>query len=234
MRSLAQLIEAIHQEARRASFPIDAPIYEKVGKDPWQPVLFAGALEAPACVFGRDLGKDEVAEGQPLIGAGGRLVRSGFYQAKHGQAPPKSDRKLESVLSDVLLTNTVPYKPPGNKAYSSAVKERFRPYVAELLACHWTGRHVVTLGTEAFQWFRPYAEPEAFDAFWDREDRYEAEYTCTLTLGQSPQSIHKPISLLPLPHPSPLNARWYKRFPELLAQRLDQLGRETADDAKNG
>ena len=38
------------------------------------------------CVFARDLGKDEVAAGQPLIGAGGRLVRAGLYQAGHGDA----------------------------------------------------------------------------------------------------------------------------------------------------
>ena len=51
------------------------------------------ALEAPVCVFARDLGKDEVAAGEPLIGAGGRLVRAGLYEAKFGEPPQaKSDR----------------------------------------------------------------------------------------------------------------------------------------------
>ena len=56
-----------------------------------------------------------------------------------------------------MLTNTVPYKPPGNKAYATSVKERFRPFLCELLAVHWRGgEDLITLGTEAFQWFKPY------------------------------------------------------------------------------
>ncbi len=70
------------------------------------------------------------------------------------------------MLEAVLLTNTVPYKPPGNKAYPAAVKERFRPFLAELLGRYWTGHHVITLGTEAFQWFTPYGDPAMFAAFW--------------------------------------------------------------------
>ena len=81
-----------------------------------------------------------------------------------------------------LLTNTVPYKPPGNKAYAEcgqgAVPARSSP------SC-WRstggGDRVLTLGTEAFQWFAPYAEPGAADAFWAREDRYEADLPCVLT-----------------------------------------------------
>ena len=86
------------------------------------------------------------------------------------------------MLDRALLTNTVPYKPPGNKAYAGSVKERFRPFVAELLAVHWTGGdRVITLGTEAFQWFAPYAaDPDAFAEFWRREDRYESEIGVTI------------------------------------------------------
>ncbi len=29
---------------------------------------------------------------------------------------------------------------------------------------------------------------------------------------------------MPLPHPSPLNQRWYKQFPDLLARRLESAG----------
>jgi uracil-DNA glycosylase len=127
------------------------------------------------------------------------------------------------VLDHVLLTNTVPYKPPGNKAYSNPVKERFRPFVAELLAAHWRGGdRVITLGTEAFQWFAPYAaDRAAFDAFWKRDDRYEAEFPCTLVAKEGDgRAVNKPLTLLPLPHPSPLNQRWYPLFPGLLARRL--------------
>jgi uracil-DNA glycosylase len=218
------LIAAVQEEAERAGFPVDAPVYRKAGKDPTRPILFAGTLDTPVCVFARDLGKDEVAWGQPLVGAGGRLVRAGVYRACHGTPPPATDRTLESVLDRVLLTNTVPYKPPGNKAYPASVKERFRPFLAELLGAHWKGDHVITLGTEAFRWFAPYAEPGTFDAFWGRDDRYEATLGCVLEVPGSSPTLRKPLTLLPLPHPSPLNQRWYKQFPDLLARRLASVG----------
>lgn len=222
MRTTEELREAIEREARREDFPIDSPVYAKAGRDPLVPIPYAGSLGAPVCVLGRDLGKDEVAAAQPLIGAGGRLVRSGVYRAIHGADPPKSDRTLESVLPHVLLTNTVPYKPPGNKAYARPVKERFRPFVAELLAIHWTGgSHVVTLGNEAFAWFAPFfSDPGAFEAFWNRADRYEAEVECTVTDPVARPATRKTLVLMPLPHPSPLNARWYRKFPGLLERRL--------------
>ena len=221
MRTIESLIAAVRAEAAREAFPVDAEAYTKAGKDAADPILFAGSLEAPFCVLGRDLGKDEVAAGQPLIGAGGRLVRAGLFEAEHGELPPKSDRRVESVLSRVLLTNTVPFKPPGNKAYTATIKERFRPFLAELLVDHWRGDRVITLGTEAFQWFAPYAtDPAAFEEFWKREDRYESEMRCELGFGDGPQQVHKSVTLLPLPHPSPLNQRWYSRFPALLRSRL--------------
>jgi uracil-DNA glycosylase len=228
MQTIETLIEAVAGEARRDAFPVDAAAYVKASKDPLRPILFAGSLGAQACVLGRDLGKDEVMKGQPLVGAAGRLVRAGVYQACHGTAPPATDRTLESVLDHVMLTNTVPYKPPGNKAYAAAVKERFRPYLAELLAMHWRGEQVITLGTEAFQWFAPYADPAAFAAFWHRADRYEAMLRCVLTATVSQprahSTLHRSLSIMPLPHPSPLNRRWYKQFPELLARRLAAIG----------
>lgn len=221
MRTIARLIEDVRREATRAEFPVDRPVYEKAGKDPAEPVLFAGSLDAPVCVFGRDLGKDEVAHGQPLIGAGGRLVRQGVLKSRRGDLPSKADDPwLEAALEFVLLTNTVPYKPPGNKAYPEKVKERFRPFVAELLIAHWKGDRILTLGTEAFDWFARYAEPEAAETFWAREDRYEADFPCTLLAEFDGKHASKRVIVSPLPHPSPLNQRWYGRFPGLLADRL--------------
>ena len=223
MRTVNQLLASIEQEARREDFPIDRAVYEAAGKDPLRPILFAGSLDAPVCVVGRDLGRDEVAAGQPLIGAGGRLVREGFHRAAHdGQPAPKSDRTLQSVLDRVLLTNTVPYKPPGNKAYSTAVKERFRPFLAELLTTHWKGGdRVITLGTEAFQWFAPYApDPEAFATLWKCDDRYEASVVCQVVVRVGERTVGRSLTVMPLPHPSPLNARWYRLFPTLLDRRL--------------
>ncbi|HEV3166540.1 MAG TPA: uracil-DNA glycosylase family protein [Isosphaeraceae bacterium] len=223
MKSIEPLLDAIEREAQRASFPVDVAAYEKVGKDPMRPILCAGSLEAPVCCLGRDLGKDEVAVGEPLVGSAGRLVRIGVHEAMEGEPPPKSDRRVESALEHVLLTNTVPYKPPGNKAYSEPVKERFRPFVAALLVEFWKGDRVITLGTEAFQWFARYAEPGEAEALWKRNDRYEADLRCVLTLEYDGRHHSKPITVCPLPHPSPLNQRWYKEFPSLLKQRLKSV-----------
>jgi uracil-DNA glycosylase len=216
MNDIKSLIAAVRREAEREPFPVDTPVYQKAGRDPSDPVLFAGSLCAPVCIFARDLGKDEVAAGQPLIGAGGRMARAGLYRHHFGEDPPKSDRTLENVLEFALLTNTVPFKPPGNKAYSEAVKERFRPFLAALLIHFWEGKRIITLGNEAFAWFARYGESGDAERFWKREDRYEADWTCHLTDG----STVKTLTIAPLPHPSPLNARWYKQFPALLDARL--------------
>ena len=218
MRTLDHLIADVRHEAERDDFPIDRPVYEKAGKNPLDSILFAGSLAAPVCIFGRDLGKDEVALGQPLIGAGGKLVRQGLLRAFGGN-------RLEETLQWALLTNTVPYKPPGNKAYSEIVKARFRPFVTELLTKFWIGGRVICLGNEAYKWFAPYAEPGAADEFWNREDRYEAELPCVLRLVQDGKTTEKRIRLLPLPHPSPLNARWYGLFPAMLDARLGAIAK---------
>ncbi len=196
---------------------MDVDVYRRAERDEHVPILSAGALDAPVCVFGRDLGKDEVAAGQPLIGAGDDSCVRDYIGARHGVEPPKTDRTLESVLSYALLTNTVPFKPPGNKAYAAAVKERFRPFLEELLTVHWQGSRLITLGNEAFQWFASYAvDAESWDAFWKRPDRYEAEIPCAIIF----EDVRKALTLMPLPHPSPLNQRWYGQFPGLLDQRL--------------
>lgn len=220
MRTLDQLVEEIHQIALGYAFPIDVPVYEQAGRAPGGPILCAGSLDAPFCVFGRDLGRDEVKHGQPLIGAGGRLVRAGLIRARLGREPRPDDRLLLDALDQALLTNTVPYKPPGNKAYATAVKEAFRPFVAELLVTLWKGNQIITLGNEAFDWFADYLPPGVATDFWKREDRYEAVLPCTVRTIVAGQAVAKSFVLLPLPHPSPLNARWYGLFPDLLARRL--------------
>jgi uracil-DNA glycosylase len=96
-----------------------------------------------------------------------------------------------------------------------------------LIASHWTGDRVITLGTEAFQWFAPYAEEAGFQDYWKRDDRYESEIGCVLTVETPGGALRKPLTLLPLPHPSPLNQRWYKQFPDLLARRLQSVHSES-------
>ena len=54
--------------------------------------------------------------------------------------------------------------------------------------------------------------------------RVVAEYP-NGTVKATKDTDRKPIVLAPLPHPSPLNQRWYAQFPELLAGRLERVKR---------
>lgn len=224
LTDIATLIDRVRQEAEREEFPLDLPVYEAALLKPTDPVLYAGNLQSPLCFFGRDLGKDEVQARQPLIGASGTIVREGFYYAIH-QQKAASRQELDATTCDrVLLTNTVPYKPPGNKAYTIKIKERFRPYVERLLMFYWQGSQIVTLGTEAFKWFSPYGQKGELDNFFKKSDRFEAILNLNLTATDAMGITHqKQISLLPLPHPSPLNQKYYAAFPRMLQHRLAQV-----------
>ena len=222
MSDIATLLSQIRQEAERETFPIDFPVYQAAGKEPTQPILYAGNLKSQLCFFGRDLGRDEVQAGQPLIGAAGSLVRQGFYRAMHHRSA-KTPQELQSVCDRLLLTNTVPYKPPGNKAYSVQVKERFRPFVERLLVIHWQGSQIITLGTEAFKWFAPYGARGEVNKFFTRRDRYSAKLSVNLrATDEEGRQYQRQVSLLPLPHPSPLNQQYYSQFPQMLQQRLNE------------
>ncbi|HHP7229618.1 MAG TPA: uracil-DNA glycosylase family protein [Xenococcaceae cyanobacterium] len=223
MSDIATLITQVQTEAKREEFPIDIPVYQSAKLDPTYPVLYAGNLQSPLCFFGRDLGKDEVHARQPLIGAAGTLVRQGFYQVIH-QQKTTNPKELQTICDRALLANTVPYKPPGNKAYPVKVKKRFRPYIERLLAIHWQGTQIITLGTEAFKWYAPYGAKGELDSFYRRSDRFEAKLTVSLTATDTAgHTFSKSVILLPLPHPSPLNQKYYDAFPRMLQQRLTQV-----------
>ncbi|MGB2926757.1 MAG: uracil-DNA glycosylase family protein [Limnothrix sp.] len=223
MADIATLIAQVRAEAEREPFPIDTPVYQSAKLPTTQPVLYGGNLKSQLCFFGRDLGRDEVHARQPLYGAAGTLVRQGFYQAIHGKKI-HDKQELATICNRVLLSNTVPYKPPGNKAYSVAVKQRFRPFVERLLVLHWQGNQLVTLGTEAFKWFDPYGRRGEVNGFFRRDDRFEATLDVTLRATDEQGLEHqKVVTLSPLPHPSPLNQRYYAKFPQMLQARLEAI-----------
>jgi uracil-DNA glycosylase len=224
MGSIDELKAAIEAAARKTEMSLDLEVYQAADKDPYRPILYGGQLDATVAFFARDLGRQEVMSGEPLIGDAGQRVRKAVYRLLTGQEPPKGDSRLAAATDRVLLTNTVPYKPVGNKAYPPEVKERLRPYIAQLLVCHWQGTRIITMGTEAFQWFAPYAEPKAADAFWKRADRFEAEFHCTMTADCDGQIVSKEVTVCPLPHPSPLNRTYLALFPGLLDGRLKASG----------
>ncbi len=214
---MQDLLHRLRQEAERG-LDIDLDPYLAAGRDPLDPVLLgSGSLAAPVGLFGRDPGRLEAATGEPFVGAGGRLVRDALSRRRHGRPCRDLDESV-AVGRSLCWVNTVPYKPVGNKAWSVAIKRRFLPLVQELLVERWSGHDLITLGNVAFDWFRLADRslgPE-LKAFWSLPDRYERSLAVELA--------GKEIRLHPLPHPSPLNATWYPRFPALMDQRLEQLG----------
>ncbi len=55
MSDIDQLIAQVYTEAQREPFPVDEPVYRDANLDPLQPILYAGNLESPLCIFARDL-----------------------------------------------------------------------------------------------------------------------------------------------------------------------------------
>ena len=212
-----QLLKRIAAEAKKGDMKIDADAYLAAGRDPSDPVLLgSGSLEAEIGFFGRDPGRREVEIGEPFIGKGGQLVRSALYRAAGGEGSPTLQESID-IGRRVFWGNTVPFKPLGNKAWSTRIKRRFLPYIRELLTEEWQGRELITLGNHAFDWFG-LAEPRnkpLLREYWEREERYDSCLEVSLA--------GKKMRLYPLPHPSPLNATWHARFPDMLHRRLKQL-----------
>ena len=201
---------------------IDVDVYESFSKDPLDPIIGLGPVDARIAFFGRDPGREEVRYGEPFIGAGGQLVRRALYRHLYGENLPGYEAS-RAVSRDVFWMNTVPYKPIGNRAWSMAVKRRFHPLMLQVLTSHWQGRDIITLGREAFLWFGLEQSRDArqrIETFWRRDDRFTA--TCDVELTTE-EGYARRFTLYPLPHPSPRNMAWFKHFPDLLDARLQQL-----------
>lgn len=191
--------------ALAAALPqIDRACYARHGRDPREPLLGLGPRDARLCLVGRDPGESEIAQWKPFVGPSGRKIRQAL--AAHG-------------VPEVFWINTVPFKPVGNKAWPLSVRRRFHAVLWPLLLRAWDGRDVLSFGTEAFHWFglgQPETVRQRLADFWAREDRFAASLELDID-GRG-------LVLHPLPHPSPANAVWKKRFPALLEARLRQVG----------
>lgn len=219
--SLDKLIYRIEKETGTVDMPVDESVYKSHSKNPFEPILYAGSLDAEIAFIARDLGKDEVIRGEPLIGSAGQLVRRTLSEALFNITPPKTEIQHEKVMEKVLFTNIVPYKPIGNKVFPKKIRTRFMPFIAEFLIDFWKGSHIITLGTEAFKWFEYFEDKNKLAEFWsDAEKRYSESIECEVRAEINGQDKAKVLKVSPLPHPSPLNAKWYKRFPELLKNRV--------------
>lgn len=208
---LARLSSEIEREARRAPFDLALDTYEEARRDPLVPIVAAGSASARWCAVGRELGREEVLLGEPLVGTSGRRLRRALHEALHGAAP-RAEREFRAVLADVLLTNLVPYRPVDNEAYDRATVERFRPFLERLLADAWTGRVVLALGQHATLWFAPYAARGAVESLWaDAAARFERTLEVEIR--------GRRIVLAPVPHPSPLSP-FRAEFASIVARRL--------------
>lgn len=214
---------------------IDVDVYEAYGKDPLEPIIGMGDRRCRLAIMGRDPGRHEVEFGEPFIGAGGQIVRRGLFDAMHPAsdsgfsfAPVYTFEASREVGRHVFWANTVPYKPIGNKAWGMRCKRRFHPHMADILIHDWDGTDLLALGRDAVMWFGLTNKAIKTDlaAFWEQEDRYEQTVDVPLTATDGTTRM---ITVHPVPHPSPLNARWYRQVPELLTQRLNSLewGTET-------
>lgn len=203
---------------------VDVDVYADYGRDPLEPIIGGGDPRCRVAFFGRDPGRHEVEHGAPFVGVGGQKIRRGLYEHLYGAPMPDFQASVD-VGRYAFWANTVPYKPVGNKAWSAGVKEAFRPMMIDLLVNGWQGTHVIALGQIAYMWFADSRdERRRLKAFWERDDRFTTSLEVTLTAenGRSRQ-----ISLMPLPHPSPLNAVWAPHFPGLLSKRLSEVGLST-------
>lgn len=83
-------------------------------------VVYRGDPKAPLMVIGEGPGADEDAQGQPFVGRAGKLL----------------DRMLQAAgLQDrVLITNTVFWRPPGNRTPSPAEQAVCAPFLERMIA----------------------------------------------------------------------------------------------------
>lgn len=185
-----------------------------------RPVLPQGPRDAAICFVGRDPGESEAKRGLPFIGDSGKLLRNCLLDVYAPSRVRSEESRLE-VGERFFWSNTVPFKPKDNKAWSQRVRAACQPMLLQLLQGQWAGREVVTFGTEAFFWFgigQPGEIRGKLRDFWDQGDS-KYEQAIEVPLGGLPRTVR----LHPMPHPSPANARWRARFPALFKQRLLRL-----------
>lgn len=85
-----------------------------------QAVVYRGDPKAPLMVIGEGPGADEDAQGQPFVGRAGKLL----------------DKMLAAAGLDgrVLITNTVFWRPPGNRTPSPAEQAICAPFLERIVS----------------------------------------------------------------------------------------------------
>jgi len=107
-------------------------------------VLYSGNPEAKIIVIARDLGADEVEKKEVLIGRAGKKFRQ------------TAEMVGFDVNKDMLLCNTIPLRPMGNKSFSWDAREAMLPVLKQIFLIV-RPQFVLALGNEAYRTFYPEA-----------------------------------------------------------------------------
>lgn len=85
-----------------------------------QPVFYRGATDAPVMIIGEAPGADEDSQGQPFVGRAGKLL----------------DKMLGAAGLEgrVFITNTVFWRPPGNRTPTPSEQAVCAPFVERAVA----------------------------------------------------------------------------------------------------
>lgn len=209
----AQKVRTIISSKSEWCAHLDSPVYEKLGRDPLEPLLFSGNPSAKLAILGRDPGKDEIKLQTPLIGAAGKTLRKGLFECFLG-GTAQTLEDYRQVEEHVFFINTVPYKPKGNLPWAKDLQAALAPEISGILTNLWKGEVLFCLGTHAWNWFsQNMMKTPAVVA--STEELFDREFSTTVG--------NKKVRVFALPHPSPLNIKWKKRFPEILKARLRSL-----------
>jgi uracil-DNA glycosylase family 4 len=85
-----------------------------------QPVIWRGAVGAPVMIIGEAPGADEDAQGQPFVGRAGKLLDKMVAAA--------------GLTGRVFITNTVYWRPPGNRTPTIAEQMSCSPFLERIIA----------------------------------------------------------------------------------------------------
>jgi uracil-DNA glycosylase len=200
----------------------DLEAYHAAGLAPDEPVFGLGPSDAAFAVLGRDPGRDELRHRTGFIGASGRKLRDPLAARWLGVDRPTLADRLR-VGERVFWLNTVPFKPIGNKAWPEAVRAACTPWVRAVLLHGCDAVNVLAFGQQAVQWFGEDATAHLAQG----EGAWGRPFEHVLTDATRTRRVQ----VWAMPHPSPLNVRWARAFPDLYQAVLDAvLAGPAADD----
>ena len=103
-------------------------------------VLYSGSPKSKIMVVARDLGSEELKHSIPLIGPAGKLFR----------VVEESLLRQNFIHEPIYTTNTVPFKPRQNIAFTKSIRKKFRPVLLQQIFIV-KPIVIISMGLEAFE-----------------------------------------------------------------------------------